>query len=83
MSLARPCLHSEPAPRDETCLVLQERAYVTGLRSATLVTEHLHTGKPASILPVEADEPHIAAGKAVVGGFARAVERTGLSSLFL
>ena len=61
----------------------QERAYVTGLRAATLVTEQLHTGRPATILDVEPDEPHMVFGKQVAGGFRRALERTGLPSLFL
>lgn len=37
----------------------QEKAYVTGLEAANLVIQHLRHGKPASILPVEPDEPHI------------------------
>ena len=61
----------------------QERAYVTGLRAATLVTEHLQTGRPAVILDTDADEPHLAVGKAVARTFRQTLERTGLPSLFL
>ena len=62
---------------------VQERAYVTGLRAATLVVEQLQQGQPAVILDVEADEPHMAFGKQVNGAFRRALEQTGLPSLFL
>ena len=37
----------------------QEKAYVTGLEAANLVSENLGGDKTASILPVEADETHI------------------------
>ncbi|CDN16090.1 Pro-zeta-carotene desaturase, prolycopene producing [Richelia intracellularis] len=37
----------------------QEKAYVTGLEAANLVSEYLGGDKTASILPVEADETHI------------------------
>jgi uncharacterized protein with NAD-binding domain and iron-sulfur cluster len=37
----------------------QEKAYVTGLEAANRVISHFQKGTPASILPVEADEPHI------------------------
>lgn len=37
----------------------QEKAYVTGLEAANLVIERLALGQPATILPVEPDEPHI------------------------
>jgi uncharacterized protein with NAD-binding domain and iron-sulfur cluster len=37
----------------------QEKAYVTGLEAANLVVSYLENGALASILPVEADEPHI------------------------
>ncbi len=37
----------------------QEKAYVTGLEAANLVTSLLGQGRKAEILPVEADEPHI------------------------
>ena len=37
----------------------QEKAYVTGLEAANLVIQQMGMGKKASIMPVEADEPHI------------------------
>ena len=68
---------------DAGCWLAQERAYVTGLRAATLVTEQLHEGQPAVILDTEPDEPHLALGKQVNGAFRRALEQTGLPALFL
>ena len=41
----------------------QERALVTGLMAANLVVDKFKVGVPARILDVEADEPHIDAGK--------------------
>lgn len=55
----------------------QEKAYVTGLAAANQVIQQLRWGKPADILPVEPDEPHIQA--------ARQLNRTlrqGLDHLF-
>lgn len=43
----------------------QEKAYVTGLEAANLAIEHLQYGSKAEILPVEADEPHIAAARSL------------------
>lgn len=43
----------------------QEKAYVTGLEAANQVIQHLATGHTAPILPIEADEPHIAIGRAL------------------
>lgn len=37
----------------------QEKAYVTGLEAANRVIDQLQQGARATILPVEADEPHI------------------------
>ncbi len=37
----------------------QEKAYVTGLEAANLVIQKFHQGEKASILSIEADEPHI------------------------
>ncbi|MBD2185115.1 FAD-dependent oxidoreductase [Planktothrix sp. FACHB-1355] len=37
----------------------QEKAYVTGLEAANLVVDRFKRGNKATILPVEADEPHI------------------------
>ncbi|MEL4895897.1 hydroxysqualene dehydroxylase [Crocosphaera sp. Alani8] len=42
----------------------QEKAYVTGLEAANLVTEQLG-GNPAGIIPVEPDEPHIHLGRVI------------------
>lgn len=41
----------------------QERAWATGLSAANILVNTFQMGKPATILPVEADEPHIAAAK--------------------
>eukprot|EP00952_Eustigmatos_sp_NYUAD-ZCMA_P003258 14247-Eustigmatos_ZCMA.PRE.1 len=47
----------------------QEKAYVTGLEAANAVMDHTHgVGKGpirATIIPIEADEPHIVAGRRV------------------
>lgn len=37
----------------------QEKAYVTGLEAANVVTEYFGHGSRAKIIPVEPDEPHI------------------------
>jgi uncharacterized protein with NAD-binding domain and iron-sulfur cluster len=37
----------------------QEKAYVTGLEAANRVIAQLRRGAPATILPIEPDEPHI------------------------
>jgi len=37
----------------------QEKAYVTGLEAANLAIDRLGMGRPADIIPVEPDEPHI------------------------
>ncbi|MEO0948475.1 MAG: FAD-dependent oxidoreductase [Cyanobacteria bacterium J06641_5] len=37
----------------------QEKAYVTGLEAANLAIEYCEQGKPAEIIPIEPDEPHI------------------------
>ena len=43
----------------------QEKAYVTGLEAANLVIEQFRRGSKAAIIPVEADEPHIQAGRSL------------------
>ena len=43
----------------------QEKAYVTGLEAANQAIAHLNYGAPASIIPVEPDEPHIQAGRQI------------------
>ena len=54
----------------------QERAYITGLVAANHVVHSLSHGVPAQIIPVEADEPHVAAAKGInqsVQGFFEAL----------
>ncbi len=41
----------------------QERAYITGLTAANYIIAKLGIGRPASILDVTPDEPHVALGK--------------------
>jgi uncharacterized protein with NAD-binding domain and iron-sulfur cluster len=55
----------------------QEKAYVTGLEAANLVISQLKEGKPANILPVEADEAHIQVGREIN----KAVRQIGKSIL--
>lgn len=43
----------------------QEKAYVTGLEAANLVMAQFGIGNKANILPIEPDEPHIQAARAV------------------
>lgn len=43
----------------------QEKAYVTGLEAANLVVAQFGIGNKANILPIEPDEPHIQAARAV------------------
>ncbi|MBD1923521.1 FAD-dependent oxidoreductase [Microcoleus sp. FACHB-831] len=54
----------------------QEKAYVTGLEAANLVISRFGRGSKATILPVEADEPHIQLGRSLnktVRGFGKAL----------
>ena len=62
---------------------LQERAYVTGLRAANLVIGRLGKGQPAPILDTEADEPHLAFGKAAARTLRGLAERVQLPQPFL
>ena len=62
---------------------MQERAYVTGLRAANMVVEKLRVGLPASILPVEPDEPYIAALKGANRAVKSGLEAAGIRSPFL
>lgn len=41
----------------------QEKAYVTGLEAANKAIAHLNYGSPATIIPIEPDEPHIQVGR--------------------
>ncbi|MGB5596994.1 MAG: FAD-dependent oxidoreductase, partial [Crocosphaera sp.] len=50
----------------------QEKAYVTGLEAANLVIEQLG-GNPATIIPVEPDEPHIQSGRIINQNFRKIV----------
>ncbi len=43
----------------------QEKAYVTGLEAANRVIAQFQQGKPAPIIPVEPDEPHIQLGRSL------------------
>ncbi len=43
----------------------QEKAYVTGLEAANLVTQSFGIGKSANIIPIEPDEPHIQLARTV------------------
>ena len=62
---------------------VQERAYVTGLRAANMVVDQLGSGVHASILPVEPDEPYIAALKGTAKTFKSGLESLGIRSPFL
>lgn len=42
-------------------MLMQEKAYVTGLEAANRVVDHLGEGKFAKVIAVEEDEPHIEA----------------------
>lgn len=56
---------------------------MTGLSAANLVIQQLGRGQPAAILPVEPDEPHIAAAKELNRSVKSALYSTGLRSPFL
>ena len=62
---------------------VQERAYVTGLRAANLVVDRLGRGSHAVIHDTEADEPHLAAGKALARAFRRGIDALGVPQPFL
>jgi hypothetical protein len=62
---------------------VQERAYVTGLRAANFLVDRLGRGVRADILPVEPDEPYIAALKGANRLFKSTVEAAGIRSPFL
>ncbi len=77
-----PAMHTPltaPAPAP----LPQERAYVTGLSAANLVVSRLGVGRPATILDVEEDEPHIAAARTAVRTAREAADALGLKSPFL
>ena len=61
----------------------QERAYVTGLTAANLVVSRLGVGRPAEVLEVEPDEPHIAAGRQAVRQARELASSLGFKSPFL
>ncbi|PSC69064.1 amine oxidase [Micractinium conductrix] len=61
----------------------QERAYVSGLEAANLVVGRLGHGERADILPVEPDEPHIAAAKELNRSVKGALYAAGMRSPFL
>lgn len=64
-------------------LLLQERAYVTGLAAANMVVDILGVGRAAEILPTEADEAHIVAGRQVNRTLKSAAQALGIKSPFL
>lgn len=43
----------------------QEKAYVMGLEAANLIIKQFGVGNKASIIPVEADEPHIQVARSI------------------
>ncbi|MEW6496595.1 MAG: FAD-dependent oxidoreductase [Cyanobacteriota bacterium] len=54
----------------------QEKAYVTGLEAANLVTEYFGRGSKANIIPIEPDEPHIQVARTInqtIRGLGKAV----------
>ncbi len=46
----------------------QEKAYVTGLEAANRVIDRFRLGQPATILPIEPDEPHIHLARSINQG---------------
>ena len=63
--------------------MVQERAYVTGLRAANFVVDQLGSGVHATILPVEPDEPYIAALKSAAKSVKSGLESLGIRSPFM
>lgn len=61
----------------------QERAYVTGMAAANLVSEHFGRGRPVDIKPVRPDEPHIALPTMLGKNARQALEGAGIRSPFL
>lgn len=47
--------------------LLSEKAFVTGVEAANAVVKQLGVGKASTIIPLEDDEPHIQALRAVNG----------------
>lgn len=62
-------MHRPPAS-----FVLAEKAFVTGVEAANAVVERLEVGKTSSIIPLEDDEPHVQALRAVNTRAKRAVK---------
>lgn len=60
----------------------QEKAYVTGLEAANLVVSRFGRGSKATIIPVEADEPHIQIGRSL-NQFTRNLTKTFLPDFWL
>ncbi len=56
---------------------------MTGLRAANMVVDQLGSGIHASILPVEPDEPYIAALKGTAKTIKSGLESLGVRSPFL
>lgn len=51
-----------------------EKAFVTGVEAVNAVVKHLRLGKASDIIPLEDDEPHIQALRAVNTRAKRAVK---------
>jgi uncharacterized protein with NAD-binding domain and iron-sulfur cluster len=60
----------------------QEKAYVTGLEAANLIVSRFGLGSKATIIPVEADEPHIQIGRYITQ-FTRNLTKTFLPDFWL
>jgi hypothetical protein len=56
---------------------------VTGLVAANMVIATLGVGQAADILPTEADEPHIVAGRLINRTFKSAAQALNIKSPFL
>lgn len=53
------CMHSKFGLILCSQLNWQEKAFVTGLEAANRVVDQFEQGELASIIPVDADEPHV------------------------
>lgn len=58
----------------------QEKAFVTGLLAANTAASSLDLQSQVEVIPVEADEAHIAAGKSAAQGLRQAARAVGLIS---
>jgi uncharacterized protein with NAD-binding domain and iron-sulfur cluster len=60
----------------------QEKAYVTGLEAANLVIDQFKQGEKATIIPIEADEPHIQIARGI-NQTVRAISKQFLPNFWL